>query len=252
MLSATRIYIGVIGMPNRILKESICVSDQVNQLSWFEEAMFYRLMVNADDYGRYDGRPAIIRSRLFPLKDVRDKQIEDALAALSSAELVEVYVVDGRPFVRLTGWDKHQTIRAKKSKYPAPDENCDHMKSYASKCNQMQANVSVIQSNTNPIIPPYNPPKGEDDDDDLLLIAKQNDHVYDRAKECGFASDTATLDRLTDLIAKHGHQAVLDGLDQCVEYGAKNLAYLRKVVEGQTRRDVKTVVNEDTGGWLFT
>ena len=101
-------------------------------------------------------------------------------------------------------------------------------------------------------IPPYNPPKGEDDDD-LLLIAQQNNQVYDRAKECGFASDTATLDRLTDLIAKHGHQAVLDGLEQCVEYGAKNLAYLRKVVECQTRRDVKTVLREDTsGGWLFT
>lgn len=101
-------------------------------------------------------------------------------------------------------------------------------------------------------IPPYNPPNGEDDDDDLLLIAQQNNRVYDRAKECGFASDTATLDRLTDLIAKHGHQAVLDGFNQCVEYGAKNLAYLRKVVEGKTRREVKTVVKEDTGGWLFT
>ena len=250
MLSATRIYIGVIGMPNRILKESICVSDQVNQLSWFEEAMFYRLMVNADDYGRYDGRPAIIRSRLFPLKDVRDKQIEDALAALSSAELVEVYVVDGKPFVRLTGWDKHQMIRAKKSKYPAPDGTCNHMKSSASKCKQVQANVPVIQSNTNPIISPYNPP--DDDEDDLLLIAQQNAAVYDRAKECGFATDTATLDRLTDLIAQFGHQAVLDGLDQCVEYGAKSLAYLRKVVSGKAREEVKTAVREDTGGWLFT
>lgn len=102
-------------------------------------------------------------------------------------------------------------------------------------------------------IPPYNPPKGEDDGDDLLLIAQQNNRVYDRAKECGFASDTATLDRLTDLIAKYGYQAVLDGLDQCVEYGAKNLAYLRKVVEGQTRREVKTALREDiSGGWLFT
>lgn len=102
-------------------------------------------------------------------------------------------------------------------------------------------------------IPPYNPPKGEDDDDDLLLIAQQNNRVYDRAKECGFASDTATLDRLTDLISQFGHKAVLDGLDQCVEYGAKNLAYLRKVVEGQTRREVKTAAREDaTGGWLFT
>jgi hypothetical protein len=86
-------------------------------------------------------------------------------------------------------------------------------------------------------IPPYNPPKGEDDDDDddLLLIAQQNNRVYDRAKECGFASDTATLDRLTDLISRFGHQAVLDGLDQCVEYGAKSLAYLRKVLDGKPR-----------------
>ena len=84
-------------------------------------------------------------------------------------------------------------------------------------------------------IPPYNPPKGEDDDDDLLLIAQQNNQVYDRAKECGFATDSATLDRLTDLIAKHGHRAVLDGLDQCVEYGAKSLAYLRKVLDGKPR-----------------
>lgn len=101
--------------------------------------------------------------------------------------------------------------------------------------------------------PPYNPPKGvEDDEDDLLLIAQQNAAVYDRAKECGFATDTATLDRLTDLIAQFSHQAVLDGLDQCVEYGAKNLAYLRKVVSGKAREEVKTAAREDAGGWLFT
>lgn len=88
-------------------------------------------------------------------------------------------------------------------------------------------------------IPPYNPPTGDDDDDDLLLIAQQNNAVYDRAKECGFATDTATLDRLTDLISMHGHQAVLDGLDQCVEYGAKSLAYLRKVVGSSVRAEVK-------------
>ena len=96
-------------------------------------------------------------------------------------------------------------------------------------------------------IPPYNPPKGvEDDDDDLLRIAQQNNAVYDRAKECGFATDTATLDRLTDLIAKHGHQAVLDGLDQCVEYGAKSLAYLRKVLDGKPREEAVKPEKYDT------
>lgn len=93
-------------------------------------------------------------------------------------------------------------------------------------------------------IPPYNPPTGDDDDDDLLLIAQQNNAVYDRAKECGFATDTATLHRLTELISMHGHQAVLDGLDQCVEYGAKSLAYLRKVVESSVKAEAKEATKE--------
>ena len=56
-------------MPNRIIKESICTSDSIDSLSWFEEVLFYRLIVNCDDYGRFDGRPSIIKSRLFPLKE---------------------------------------------------------------------------------------------------------------------------------------------------------------------------------------
>ena len=56
-------------MPNRILKESVCTSDSVNKLSWFEEVLFYRLIVNCDDYGRFDGRVSIIKNRLFPLKE---------------------------------------------------------------------------------------------------------------------------------------------------------------------------------------
>lgn len=36
-------------MGNRIIKESICSSPTIDQLSWFEEAFFYRLIVNCDD-----------------------------------------------------------------------------------------------------------------------------------------------------------------------------------------------------------
>lgn len=123
-------------MPNRIIKESICTSDQIDKLSAFAETTFYRLIVNADDFGRMDGRTAVLRSRLFPLKDVRNSQIEDALRELASVELVSTYVVDGKPFVRLPGWDRHQQIRAKKSKYPAPDETCNQMISGDSKCHR--------------------------------------------------------------------------------------------------------------------
>ncbi|MBR5289350.1 MAG: transcriptional regulator [Clostridia bacterium] len=138
-------------MPSRILKESICTSDEVDKLSAFQETVFYRLIVNCDDYGRMDARPKILASKLFPLKDIRANQMEDALRALSSAELVILYEVDGKPFLQMRTWDRHQQIRAKKSKYPAPDDgiithdiNCKQMLADDSKCPR-----NPIQSNTN-------------------------------------------------------------------------------------------------------
>jgi hypothetical protein len=52
-------------MPNRIIKESICTSDTIDQMSCFEECFWHRLIVNCDDYGRFDARPAVLKSRLF-------------------------------------------------------------------------------------------------------------------------------------------------------------------------------------------
>lgn len=133
-------------MPNRILKESICASDTIDELSWFEEVLFYRLIVNCDDYGRFDGRPSIIKNRLFPLKEnLTIKAVSTAINSLANAGLVVLYEFEGKPFLYLPTWESHQSIRAKKSKYPDPD---NITKSSEIICNQMQANVTVIQSNT--------------------------------------------------------------------------------------------------------
>lgn len=84
-------------------------------------------------------------------------------------------------------------------------------------------------------IPPYNPPKGEDDEEVLLRLNAKHNEVFDKAKDCGFDVNTATLDRLTDLIASHGAEAVLLALDECVEHNARSLAYLRKVLESRSK-----------------
>ena len=139
-------------MPNRIIKETICTSDNIDSLSAFQETVFYRMIVNCDDYGRMDARPKILASKLFPLKDIRAGQMEDALRALTSAELVILYEVDGKPFLQMKTWERHQQIRAKKSKYPGPDSGKQISDSI---CKQMQADDSKcprnpIQSNPNP------------------------------------------------------------------------------------------------------
>lgn len=114
-------------MPNRIIKEAICRSESIDSLSWFEEVLFYRLIVVCDDYGRFDGRPAIIKGSCFPLKDIRIGQIEKALNKLSTVGMVQRYEVQERPFLQLTAWEKHQQKRAKNSKYPSPDVTCNQL-----------------------------------------------------------------------------------------------------------------------------
>ena len=131
-------------MPNRILRESICTSDTIDKLSWFEEALYYRLIVTCDDFGRFDGRTAVIKNRLFPLKDgLTLKTVETALHGLANAGLVSFYTVEGRRFLCLPTWGKYQTQRAKVSKYPAPDtaDESDEQSS-AIICKQMQADDS--------------------------------------------------------------------------------------------------------------
>ena len=135
-------------MPNRIIKESICTSDSIAELNWFEEVLFYRLIVNCDDYGRFDGRTAVVKNRLFPLKDnVTAKAVEAAVNKLVTVGLVTLYFFEGKPYLQLPTWDKHQTVRAKKSKFPSPD---DGVKASEIICKQMQADVPVIQSESNP------------------------------------------------------------------------------------------------------
>lgn len=150
-------------MPNRIIKESICTSENIDQLKWFDEVLFYRLIVNCDDYGRFDGRPSVIKSRLFPLKEaLTQRNIIDAINRLESAGLVCQYQIQGKPFLYLPTWNAHQIVRAKKSKYPSPDE---HLQADECRCMQMNADASKclrnpIQSESKyeeaspPIIPP--------------------------------------------------------------------------------------------------
>lgn len=148
-------------MPNRILKQSICDSETIDSLSWFEEVLFYRLIVNCDDFGRYDARPKILKGRLFPLKDgVRAEQIEKALNTLASAELVDLYTVHGKPFLQMRTWAAHQQARASTPKFPGMDEadkpgdvdpisndiNCNQMISNDINCNQILSNVPVNEN----------------------------------------------------------------------------------------------------------
>jgi len=132
-------------MPNRMIKDSIHTSEKVNAMTDFQFRLWISLIAMVDDYGRGDARPAVIKGACFPLRErLTIKDISAALAGLAGIGCIVLYEVDGRPFLCFPNWEKHQTIRNKRSKFPAPPDN---LQAIDFNCNQLNANVPVIQSN---------------------------------------------------------------------------------------------------------
>ena len=132
-------------MPNRIIKDSIHESEKVNAMTDFQFRLWVSLITYVDDYGRGDARPAIIKGNCFPLRDrLTNKDIDAALTGLAGIGCIVLYEVDGRPYLCFPNWEKHQTVRNKRSRFPEPP---GELLTSAINCNQLNANASLIQSN---------------------------------------------------------------------------------------------------------
>ena len=220
-------------MPNRIIKESICTSENIERLTPFQETVFVRLIVNCDDFGRFFGNPKIISARLFPLKNISAEEMEEALAALVSADLVILYEVGGKAYLQMKTWSDHQRTRAKISKYPSPDESaCGQLPTDDSNCCQMTADVPDIRYSI------FDNRKSLSlfGDDTAADIQKEHDKVLEAAELAGFARNDATRAKLIDLYTAYGLQKMLDGINACVDHSVCNIAYLTAVLKGESKK----------------
>lgn len=108
-------------MPVRLLREGILTSERVNALSLGAEVFYRRLMSVVDDFGRYYAKSVLLRTACFPLRvdTVKDKDIAAWLSECTEAGLILLYSDAGKHYLQLL--DFRQQIRAKESKFPAPD-----------------------------------------------------------------------------------------------------------------------------------
>lgn len=92
-------------------------SENVHKLSADGERFFTRLIMKADDFGRYVADTRLLRASLFPLYDkMKDEKISSWLSEIVDAKLVFCYEVGGKKYLEIKGFD--QKLKVRRSKYP--------------------------------------------------------------------------------------------------------------------------------------
>lgn len=103
-------------MPNRILRAEALTSRRLGAVSAEAEALYYRLLLVADDYGRYWAEPALVQAATYPRGE---RQVAEALEELFAVGLLVRYEVDGEPYLAFARW-LQRADRRSSSKFPDP------------------------------------------------------------------------------------------------------------------------------------
>lgn len=145
-------------MPTRYLKAGIRDSEAIEKLSPTAENLYYRLLVTVDDFGRYDARPPMVKAACFPVKDsINAAKTEVLMKELAEHGLVEIYMVQGKPYLQMTKWDN--IPRAKESKFPANE--CSVIQLYATVCdNHTDVPLTETETETKTKTKTVNAPEG--------------------------------------------------------------------------------------------
>jgi hypothetical protein len=111
----------------RSIKPEFWRSDDITALSREHRLLFIGLWSYVDDNGVGIDDYRSIAADLFALEDDQNEIrtfVREGLATLSRVLLVARYEVDGRRYLYIRTWDRHQRIdRPSKARYPRPPED---------------------------------------------------------------------------------------------------------------------------------
>jgi hypothetical protein len=84
------------------------------------ERLFTRLIMKADDYGRFHAEPRLVRALCFPLSEtIKSDTVRKWLDELHQAGLIFRYEVDEKPVLAIVNFG--QRLKQSRAKFPEPD-----------------------------------------------------------------------------------------------------------------------------------
>ncbi|MGD0879144.1 MAG: hypothetical protein ABSA01_13500 [Anaerolineales bacterium] len=102
-------------------------------LSFVERLLWIGLINSlADDQGRLQNSPRIIKAEIFPCDEIPVSQIEEALHKFSDRKKILFYSVNNKPLIQIINWWKYQASASwmAKSNYSPPDGWQDYYRTH--------------------------------------------------------------------------------------------------------------------------
>lgn len=114
----------------RMIHTQIWRSEKFSEFGLRERLLWIGLITNADDQGRGQAHPNLVRSDVFPLEDVPIPEIVSALEAFQARDMLILYRGDDKHLYQVVNWWEYQGAMswAWPSKYPPPDGWTDRIK----------------------------------------------------------------------------------------------------------------------------
>ena len=106
----------------RMIHNKISRSEQVNNLTYKAALLFTWMITHADDEGRIKGGATSIRGTVFPLRELKDNEVEEMLCEIQRQGLIHRWKDNNGTYIEFPTWYDHQTLqkdRTKPSKIPA-------------------------------------------------------------------------------------------------------------------------------------
>lgn len=108
----------------RMIDPNFWIDEKLGTCDPMARFTFMGLISQADDEGRLNGHPALIKSLIFPYDyGITTEQVNEWLSALQTRGLIVRYEVSGQSYISIPNFLKHQTInKPTASKLPAPPD----------------------------------------------------------------------------------------------------------------------------------
>lgn len=110
----------------RCIKPDFWTNEKIMGVSRNSRLLFIGMWNFADDAGRLSDAEMTLKAQIYPGDiDVNSTMVRGMIDELSSKGLLHPYVVEGRAYLQITGWDHQKIDRARPSKIPPPNSTND-------------------------------------------------------------------------------------------------------------------------------